>query len=131
MNQEIEREIDIKDAFFYLLYHWRSILLAAIVGLIVLAGFKVATFEAAPADAVSDEQEAYESLIRMTPKVGSNVSTPDGRGVVQETNLLTGTMKIVLDKNPEVPKVYQRDQVHPIRDHQNRGGSNSVKQGKE
>ena len=77
------------------------------------------------------EQEAYESLIRMTPKVGSNVSTPDGRGVVQETNLLTGTMKIVLDKNPEVPKVYQRDQVHPIRDHQNRGGSNSVKQGKE
>lgn len=65
MNQEIEREIDIKDAFFYLLYHWRSILLAAIVGLIVLAGFKVATFEAAPADAVSDEQEAYEREVKV------------------------------------------------------------------
>ena len=37
-NQEIEREIDIKDAVFYLLYHWRSILVGAFIGLILLAG---------------------------------------------------------------------------------------------
>ena len=70
------------------------------------------------------EQEAYESLIRITPKVGANVSTPEGRGVVQETNLLTGSMKIVLDKNPDVPKTFHRDQVKTIRDHQNRGNNN-------
>ena len=78
------------------------------------------------------EQEAYESLIRITPKVGANVSTPEGRGVVQETNLLTGSMKIVLDKNPDVPKTFHRDQVKTIRDHQNRGNNNSQgKQGNE
>ena len=70
------------------------------------------------------EQEAYESLIRITPKVGANVSTPEGRGVVQETNLLTGSMKIILDKNPDVPKTFHRDQVKTIRDHQNRGNNN-------
>ena len=70
------------------------------------------------------EQEAYESLIRITPRVGANVSTPEGRGVVQETNLLTGSMKIILDKNPDVPKTFHRDQVKTIRDHQNRGNNN-------
>ena len=70
------------------------------------------------------EQEAYESLIRITPKVGANVSTPEGRGVVQETNLLTGSMKIILDKNPDVPKTFHRDQAKTIRDHQNRGNNN-------
>lgn len=78
------------------------------------------------------EQEAYESLLRMTPKVGSTVSTPEGRGTVQETNLLTGSMKIILDKNPDVPKMFHRDQVRPVRDHQNRGNNNTQsKQDKE
>ena len=43
------------------------------------------------------EQDAYESLIRITPKVGSLVQTPDGRGVVVEANLLTGMLKVAMD----------------------------------
>ena len=66
------------------------------------------------------EQDAYESLLRMTPKVGALVSTPEGRGTVQESNLLTGVLKVVLDKNPDVPKNFTRDQVRAVREHQNR-----------
>ena len=38
------------------------------------------------------EQEAYEELIRTTPKIGAYVQTPDGKGVVTDLNLLTGML---------------------------------------
>lgn len=44
------------------------------------------------------EQNAYEELIRITPCVGSYVSTSEGKGVVVETSLLTGLLKVRLDK---------------------------------
>ena len=65
MNQEIEREIDIKDAFFYLLYHWRSFLIAGLLGLLLLAGFKYLSFDATPISEVSEEQEAYEREVKV------------------------------------------------------------------
>ena len=40
------------------------------------------------------EQEAYADLLRITPPVGSLVSTPEGRGVVTEVNLLTGVLQV-------------------------------------
>lgn len=61
------------------------------------------------------EQDSYEKLLRMTPKVGSFVSTPEGRGVVQDANPLTGVLKVALDKNPDVPKAFQREQVRLVR----------------
>ena len=36
------------------------------------------------------EQDAYEDLLRITPKVGAIVQTGEGRGKVTEVNLLTG-----------------------------------------
>ncbi len=51
------------------------------------------------------EQEAYESLLRATPKNGSAVITDEGRGVVTEVSLLTGMLKVRLDKTPDSPPI--------------------------
>ncbi|MBR6635164.1 MAG: stage 0 sporulation family protein, partial [Clostridia bacterium] len=47
------------------------------------------------------EQEAYEHLLRVTPKVGAIVQTREGKGVVIDVNLLTGMLKVSLDRNPD------------------------------
>lgn len=47
------------------------------------------------------EQEAYTDLLKHTPKVGAIVETSEGRGVVVETNLITGILKVQLDNMPE------------------------------
>lgn len=47
------------------------------------------------------EQDVYEELIGLTPKVGSVVKTPDGDGIVEENNILGGTVKVRLSKNPD------------------------------
>ena len=53
------------------------------------------------------EQNAYEDLIRTTPRVGTVLNTPDGRGIVTEQNLIAGTLKIRPENNPEAtPKTY-------------------------
>ena len=51
------------------------------------------------------EQDAYESLIKITPKVGAIVNTKEGRGVVTDVSLLTGNLKVRLDKSPDSPPV--------------------------
>ena len=51
------------------------------------------------------EQEAYESLLKITPKAGALVSTKEGKGVVTEVSLLTGMLKVRLDKSPDSPPV--------------------------
>lgn len=51
------------------------------------------------------EQDVYESLLKITPKVGALISTKDGNGVVTESNLLTGALKVRLDKSPDSPAV--------------------------
>jgi cell fate regulator YaaT (PSP1 superfamily) len=63
------------------------------------------------------EQDAYEDLIRITPKIGAYVGTVDGNGMVEDYSLLTGKLKIRLDHAQEVPcKIYFRDDVKLIRD---------------
>ena len=65
------------------------------------------------------EQEAYLDLLRMTPKVNAVVSTPDGKGVVIDQNLLTGKLTVRLDKNPDAaPGIYKVKDVKIIRDGQ-------------
>ncbi|MBQ9414049.1 MAG: stage 0 sporulation family protein [Clostridia bacterium] len=63
------------------------------------------------------EQEAYEHLLKITPKIGALVNTAEGHGVVKEVNLLTGQIKVLLDKSPDSPPVaFHRDDVKVIRD---------------
>ena len=63
------------------------------------------------------EQEAYSSLLKITPRQGALVNTPEGRGIVTDVNLLTGALKVRLDKAPDSPSVaMHRDDVKVIRD---------------
>ena len=63
------------------------------------------------------EQDAYDYLLRTTPKTGAIVDTKEGRGTVTEVNLLTGMLKIRLDKNPDAaPAVIHRKDVRLIKD---------------
>ena len=64
------------------------------------------------------EQSCYEEFLRTTPKVGAYVETAEGRGVVEETNLLTGILKIKLDKNPNAPITVNKSEVKLIKDGQ-------------
>lgn len=62
------------------------------------------------------EQEAYTDLIKKTPKVGATVKTPEGKGTVVDTALLTGTIKVKLDSTPSeaAPHVYNIKEIRPI-----------------
>ncbi len=61
------------------------------------------------------EEEAYEYLNRITPRPGTLVKTPSGNGVVQETAVLTGKVKVRMDNAPEaMPEVFDRKDVMPL-----------------
>ena len=62
------------------------------------------------------EQEAYADLLRSTPPVGSLVSTPEGRGVVNEVNLLTGVLQIHLEGSTDgATRPFRVKQVRVLR----------------
>ncbi len=62
------------------------------------------------------EQDTYEELWKLSPKVGALVMTPEGRGVVTDSAILTGIVKVRLDKNPDSPPVeMRREDVNIIR----------------
>ena len=61
------------------------------------------------------EQESYEDLLKHTPKVGAVVKTAEGKGVVQEVNLLTGKLRVKIDQSDNVVSV-KKDGVEVIRD---------------
>ncbi len=63
------------------------------------------------------EQECYEELLKMTPKVGATVNTAEGRGIVEDSNLLTGMLKVKLEKYPDAPPVsVKREDVQLLKD---------------
>lgn len=49
------------------------------------------------------EQETYADLLRSVPGINSVVTTPKGRGVVTDNNLLTETVCVRLDSSPDTP----------------------------
>ena len=60
------------------------------------------------------EQAAYEDLIKTTPKVGSYVQTPEGKGTVSEVSLMTGNLKVALDKHQnDILSAFHKDKVQP------------------
>ena len=52
------------------------------------------------------EQEAYEELARVTPRIDSTVQTPDGIGVVLSNAMLRGQCTVQLEDDPDTPRVY-------------------------
>lgn len=63
------------------------------------------------------EQDTYEHLLRVTPKVGAIVDTPDGKGKVIENNLITGMLKVTLDRRPDAaPLLIHRHSVKLLKD---------------
>ena len=76
------------------------------------------------------EQDSYEELLRVTPKVGAYVSTPDGKGYVEEVNLLTGMLKVKAENSDAPATIFDKSQVSIIRDAEirlNREEINSLK----
>lgn len=65
---------------------------------------------------LKNEQPAYESLLKITPKVGAVVITPDGeKGKVIDSNLITGKLRVKTEKS-EVPVVLDRAEIKLLRD---------------
>ena len=61
------------------------------------------------------EQEAYEELVKLVPKVGAFVETPAGYGVVTSVNMLRSSLKVRLDgEGDAVIKAYQADEIAVI-----------------
>lgn len=63
------------------------------------------------------EQDTYEHLLRVTPKVGAIVDTPDGKGTVIDNNLITGMLKVSLERRPDAaPLSIHRHSVKILKD---------------
>ena len=63
------------------------------------------------------EQNAYDHLLKIIPKQGALVQTPNGKGTVVDVNLLTGKLKVQLDDHPDAaPSAYSRRDVKILRD---------------
>ena len=62
---------------------------------------------------LKNEQEAYEELIKITPNVGALVSTPDGKGTVNNVNLLKSIINVSIEKDGE--NVYKDYDVKDIK----------------
>ncbi|MBE6932875.1 MAG: hypothetical protein E7464_05815 [Ruminococcaceae bacterium] len=61
------------------------------------------------------EQEAYEDLLRQSPKNESFVDTPDGRGTVTEVNLLRQSVKVRMEEHPEEINCYRNCDICVLR----------------
>ncbi|MBR3290245.1 MAG: stage 0 sporulation family protein [Clostridia bacterium] len=58
------------------------------------------------------EQNTYSAFTRITPKNGAQVITPEGAGIVTDANVLTGAVKVRLQKSPDSPPVtFSRDDL--------------------
>ncbi len=65
---------------------------------------------------LKNEQNAYEALLAITPKVGAIVVTPDGdKGRVEDVNLITGKLRVKTD-NSEMPVTLDRNEVKLLKD---------------
>ena len=72
------------------------------------------------------EQNAYDDLLKTTPKQGAIVKTTSGRGVVEEVNLLTGKLKVKLDNNDTVT-TFDKSEVEVRKDSVIRVDRNEMK----
>ena len=61
------------------------------------------------------EQDAYEDLIRTSPKAESFVDTPEGRGTVVEVDLLRQRVKVRMEDAPETISVFPNADIAVLR----------------
>ena len=61
------------------------------------------------------EQDAYEDLIRSSPKNESFVDTPDGRGTVIEVDLLRQRVKVRMEEQTDTIGVYANTEIAILR----------------
>ena len=61
------------------------------------------------------EQDAYEDLIRTSPKLESFVDTPEGRGTVVEIDLLRQRVKVRMEDAPETISVFKNADIAILR----------------
>ena len=61
------------------------------------------------------EQDAYEDLIRTSPKMESFVDTPEGRGTVVEIDLLRQRVKVRMEDAPETISVFKNTDIAILR----------------
>ena len=61
------------------------------------------------------EQDAYEDLIRNSPKMDSFVDTPEGRGTVVEIDLLRQRVKVRMEESPETIAVFSNADIAVLR----------------
>lgn len=65
---------------------------------------------------LKNEHNVYEELLKITPKVGALVVTPEGdKGRVEDVNLITGKLRVKTEKS-EVPVTVARDEVKLLKD---------------
>ena len=72
------------------------------------------------------EQDSYEELYRTTPRAGSVVKTAEGKGIVEDANLLTGKLRVKIDKSDNVITV-SKDEVEVIKAGVERMSRNEMK----
>ena len=61
------------------------------------------------------EQDCYEELLKVTPKVGALVKTPDGNGIVEDVNLLTGKLR-VKNNDTEAVNTFHKNDITVLKD---------------
>ena len=61
------------------------------------------------------EQDAYEDLLRNSPKVESFVDTPEGRGTIVEIDLLRQRVKVRMEDQPETISVFANEDIAVLR----------------
>ena len=61
------------------------------------------------------EQDAYEDLIRRSPKEESFVDTPEGRGTVVEVSLLRQQVKVRMEDAPDTISVFSNEDIAILR----------------
>lgn len=62
------------------------------------------------------EQDFYEEQMKVTPKIGAYVKTPDFKGYVEEANLLTGKLRVKPEKSDDPSVVFDKEDVKVIKD---------------
>lgn len=61
------------------------------------------------------EQDAYEDLLRNSPKAESFVDTPEGRGTVVEVDLLRQRVKVRMEDSPETISIFSNEDIAILR----------------
>ena len=61
------------------------------------------------------EQDAYEDLIRTSPRMDSFVDTPEGRGTVVEVDLLRQRVKVRMEESPDTISVFANEDIAVLR----------------